>query len=167
MHDGLLKMAIRARKTAEEFLEYQSMQEIVKDLLAALDCEQKAEVTPTDAAMQRDTATGAAAMARDAAAGVSQLGHQALMSKPSAMTGDPRPEPQGQRPKRSNCRQTKSQAARLQIARRHCRSGARPPLPRQLTLHKPGWPTTKKRATPLTPSPPFPFPPVSPPLSCA
>lgn len=42
IHDGLLKLALRARKSVEEVFEYQTLQEIHKALLASLDNDAKA-----------------------------------------------------------------------------------------------------------------------------
>jgi hypothetical protein len=45
VHDGLLKLAVRSRKSVEEVFEYQTIQEIQKALLADLDNEQKADTS--------------------------------------------------------------------------------------------------------------------------
>ena len=92
-NDGLERMAVRARKTPAEFLEYESMGEKVKELLAELDREGDAAAAGA-ADGQSSQAADAASSGATQTAGAGQRPHQVqqlhLVAKTPLTTKDPR-----------------------------------------------------------------------------
>ena len=72
MHDGLIKLGVRARKSAEEILQYQTVADIINDMLAAVAEEAKHQCLGASVC---DESLASDGQVEDAPASSSSAGH--------------------------------------------------------------------------------------------